>query len=125
MPALPSEAELIRFKTGRDESNLTNEIIDILFDEAEVTYASYSRKVVKQAVVVEVYRNLVASNREDVTYKQNETSENMSDISKGYAQDLAQAEEKLTQLIEGEKPVALRTAVMKKVPSRNRSFPNG
>lgn len=122
MPAQTNEATLVRFKTGDDASSLSTEIIDMLFDEAEAKYGSYSRNVIKQAVIVERYRNLVASSRQDVTYKQNETSENISDISKGYAQDLDREEAKLASMISSEGTPAYIVAT-RRIPSKNRDMP--
>lgn len=125
MPLSETEYASIRFITGTTEATLPNEILDMLFNVASDTYAAYSRGIWIQAILVSWYQNRVATYRTDVTYKQNETSENLTDIAKGYALDLENAKKELEDLIAAEKTVALRTTTIKKIPSRIRSFPNG
>lgn len=122
MPATETEMTLLRFKTKRDEEDLPDSIINMLFDEAEVRYAGKSRQVIQLAVRVEVLRSLVAEYRVDVSYKQNETSENLSDIAKGYAQDLAKAESDLEDLLK-DTQLAVGMGATRKVPKRNRETP--
>lgn len=122
MPASATEAKLIRFNTGRTESQLGQAILDMLYDKAETQYAAYSRDVVSQAVLVEVYRNLVATHRQDVNYKQNETSENLSDIAKGYAQDLEAAKAELNEMIESE-GVSAYIVSTRRIPSNRKDTP--
>ena len=125
MPAQGSEAALLRRKSGDSVTSLPDEDLDMLFEQAETDYVDYSRKVIFQAVLVERKRELLAVARKAVTYQLNETRENLSDIAKGLAEDLEKEEAKLAELISLEKPVALRTAVMKRIPTRIKGYPNG
>lgn len=122
MPATESEHTLIRYKVKRDESQLSHEIIDLLFDEAEADYLGKSRRVVKQAALVEVLRGLVAEYRTDTSYKQNQTSENLSDIAKGYAEDLAKAEATLEDMLSSETSFGYMAAT-RKMPVSKRDMP--
>lgn len=125
MPAQGNEAELLRRKTADNESTLTDEAIELLFDEAESDYVGYDRKVVFQAVVIARLDELYTASIRKVTYKKGETTENLSDMAKAFANKLADAKKKLDDLIVSTSLPALRTAVMKPIPSRRKSYPNG
>ena len=68
---------------------------------------------------------LLTASIPDVTYQQNETRENRTDIQKGLEGKLVRAQKRLDELLAVEKPIALRTAVMKVIPTRIKGYPNG
>src|SRR5688572_13343921 len=118
------EKKLLRRKTDDSLTSFPDEDVDLLFASAEETYSAYSREVQLQSVVVTRIDELWTAAMRDVTYKQNETSENLSDIAKNLKAKLDREQEKLDDLIAKSKPVALRTAVMKKIPTRIKGYPN-
>jgi hypothetical protein len=125
MPSQGTEAERVRRRTSDNTTTFPDEDVDLLFDQAEEDYAGYSRKVFFQAVVVTRLSELVVSASKAVTYQLNETRENLSDIAKILKDLLEDEQKKLDELLDLEKGVALRTAVMKPVPTRRKTYPNG
>lgn len=125
MPTTDTEQSLLWRKTGDTIASLPVDAIDLLFADAEEEYAAYSRRVQLQAVVVNRIDELWLSAAREVTYKQNETSESLSDIAKQLKAKLDREQTKLDDMVAAEKPVALRTAVMKKIPTRIKGYPNG
>jgi hypothetical protein len=116
---------LLRRKTNDSLTSFPDADVDLLFEEAAANYSDYSREVQLQAVVVARIDELWTASMTQVTYQQNETRENLSDIAKNLKEKLTLAKAKLDELIADSKPVALRTAVMKKIPSRIKGYPNG
>ena len=116
---------MLRRKTNDSLTSFPDEDVDLLFAEAESTYSTYSREVQLQAVVVTRIEELWTASMTQVTYQQNETRENLSDIAKALKEKLELAKKKLDELIADSKPVALRTALMKKIPTRVKGYPNG
>ena len=125
MVATSSEIALIQRRTGDTAASLGDADVQLLWSEAESNYADYSRDVWKQAVIVARREELWMAASAQVTYKQNEASENLSDIAKQLKQLYDDAKKKLDDLIASEKPVALRTAVMKRIPTRRKTYPSG
>lgn len=125
MPAQGTEAQRVRRRTSDTDTTFPTDDVNLLFDQAEEDYAAYSRRVIFQAVVIARLKELVIAASKSVTYQLNETRENLSDIAKILAEQLKEEEAALDELISLEKPVALRTAVMKRVPSRIKGYPNG
>jgi hypothetical protein len=125
MPAQGTEYVLLLRKTSDSETSLPAEDADLLFDEAESNYSGYSRSVILQAVVVARLTELWTEAAKHVTYQTNELRESLSDIAKALEKRLDKAEAKMEELLNLEKGVALRTAVMKPVPTRRKTYPNG
>lgn len=125
MPAQGTEAQLVRRKTSDSDSTFPDTDVDLLFNEAETNYSGYSRQVITQAVVVSRLEELWTESTKHVTYQSNELRENLSDIAKNLKDRIDAAKAKLDELIKLEKGVALQTAVMKKIPSRIKRYPNG
>jgi len=125
MPITSTEAKLIRRKTADTATSFPDEDVDLLFDDAESIYSDYSRDVILQAVLVARLEELWTASISSVSYKENESSENLSDIAKMLEKRKQDAETRLKELISKETPVALRTAVMKRIPTRSRTFPDG
>jgi acyl-CoA reductase-like NAD-dependent aldehyde dehydrogenase len=125
MPAQGTEAQLVRRATGDNETSFPNDDVDLLFDKAESDYSGYSRKVIFQAVLVYRLRELTTSAAKRADYKLNETEEKRSQTAKALMELFEDAKEDLEELLKLEKGVALRTAVMKKIPSRIKGYPNG
>lgn len=125
MAATNDEITLILRRTGDTSASFGNESVQLLWSEAESKYAGYSRDVWKQAVIVARREELWMAAASLITYKQNEASENLSDMPKMLKQLYEDAKGKLDELISGEKPIALRSAVMKCVPTRKKSYPSG
>lgn len=125
MPTTDTEKKLLRRETGDSLTSFPDADVDLLFSKAETEYATYSHPVQVQAVAVYRIEELLTASIPDVTYQQNETREQRSDIAKGLESKLARAQKKLEELIAKETPVALRTAVMKKIPTRIKGYPNG
>ena len=115
----------MRRKTNDSLTSFPDADIDLLFADAESTYSAYSHEVQLQVVVVTRIEELWTASMTSVTYQQNETRENLSDIAKNLKEKLALAKAKLDELISNATPIALRTAVMKKIPTRIKDYPNG
>lgn len=103
------ERQMLRYKTGHNDQSLPDATLDMLWAQAEADYAGQSQRVMRQAVVVELYRNLLAEARKHVNYRMNQQQENLSDIAKGLQADLTRESQLLAQLLVGEKRPALRT----------------
>jgi hypothetical protein len=125
MPAQDNEATLVRYKTTDNETSFPDDVVNLLFDEAEVTYAGYSRTVIVQAVVISRLEAIWTESTKHVTYQANELRENLSDTAKNLKDRIEAAKAKLDELIGREKGIALRTAVPKRVPTRIKGYPNG
>jgi hypothetical protein len=125
MATTDTEKQILRRKTGDSLTSFPDEDVDLLFADAEDEYSAYTRKVQLQAVVVRRIDELWTAAMRQVTYQQNETRENLSDIAKNLKAKLDDERKKLDEMIENSKPVALRTAVMKKIPTRIKGYPNG
>jgi acyl-CoA reductase-like NAD-dependent aldehyde dehydrogenase len=125
MPAQGTEAQRIRRKTADSEASFPGADVDLLFDQAEEDYADYSRKVIFQSVVVSRLKELGAAASKRADYKLNETEEKRNQTFKALMDLIEDAEKELEELIGKEKGVALRTAVMKRIPSRIKGYPNG
>jgi hypothetical protein len=123
MPAQGNEATLIRRKTGDTSASFSDADIDLLFDEAESSYSGYSRSVIFQAVVVARLEELWTAALVQVTYKQNEASENLSDIAKALEKRFRQASAKLDNLIASEKAPAVGFASIRYFPTRDKDVP--
>lgn len=121
----PTDAERTRarFKTGDDDTSLPNDIIDLLFEEAEEEYPGKTRKVIIQAVNVLRRENLLMQACKNVTYRQNEATENLSDIAKGMAADLEKERAKLDEMVKDEDGPIGYVGAIRKVPTRRREEP--
>lgn len=123
MPAQSGEAEFVRLETTDTEDSLPGDAIDPMFDKAEVDYDGYSREVIVQAVVVMRLRQLWLVASREVTYKQNETSENLSDMAKNLKPIFDDAKKKLDELVAKEKAPAVAFGKLRKIPKPRREYP--
>lgn len=123
MPAVDNEAKLIRRKTGDVPASFGDTDINLLFDEAESSYSGYSRKVIFQAVIVARLEELWTASLSLVTNKQNEASENLSDIPKALEKRFKHAESKLSNMIDSEKTPAVAFVHIRRVPSSQKDVP--
>lgn len=82
MPASADERATYRRKLGYSITAISDADIDAVFDYVEAIYLgeNYSRNVIVQAAVVEGRSNLLAEAAKRASYKQNESSEQTSDI---------------------------------------------
>ena len=125
MPTTDTEKKLLRREKGDSLTSFPDEDVDLLFSKAETEYSVYSHQVQLQAVAMYRIDELLTASIPDVTYQQNETRENRTDIQKGLEGKLVRAQKRLDELLAVEKPIALRTAVMKVIPTRIKGYPNG
>jgi arginine deiminase len=113
----------LRRETGDSLTSLLDEDVDLLFSKAETEYSAYSQQVKLQAVVVYRIDELLTASIPDVTYQQNETRENRSDIAKGLEGKLARARKRLDELIADEKAPAVAFGKMRKIPKPRKEYP--
>jgi arginine deiminase len=123
MPTTDIEKKLLRRETGDSLTSLLDEDVDLLFSKAETEYSAYSQQVKLQAVVVYRIDELLTASIPDVTYQQNETRENRSDIAKGLEGKLARARKRLDELIADEKAPAVAFGKMRKIPKPRKEYP--
>jgi hypothetical protein len=113
----------LRRKTNDSSTSFPDEDVDLLFASAEDEYGTYSRSVQLQAVVVMRIDELWTASMTQVTYQQNETRENLSDIAKNLEKKLELAKAKLDELISKGSSPAVIIAAARRVPNRNRELP--
>jgi hypothetical protein len=87
------ERERLRKDIGADENSLTNTDADEIFTEAGEEYAAAGQ--IKAATRVIAIKRLMANAAKLTTYRQNESTENLSDVFKHLEKLLAQWEKEL------------------------------
>jgi hypothetical protein len=100
MPA--TEAQRRRFRTAvgdTDETKFTDEQIDDLFDDVSDDHPDGSSKTLYAAAVVAGFESLLAQAAERVSYQQNESQEDLSDLTKNYEKALKYWSDKLNGCI--------------------------
>ena len=117
------EQQRIRRKTGDTVSDFGDEALDLVFTEASELYASYTRTVWLQAVVVMRLEERIIEHAEDVTYQQNETRENLSDVPKVLERSLARAKKQLDAIVSAQTSPAVAIGRLRTVPTRAREEP--
>lgn len=118
-----TEQQRIRRKTGDTTTSFPDEDMDLVFVEASEVYASYTRPVWVQAVVVMRLRELWLVASRSVTYQQNETREQLSDMAKNLKALWEAEKERLDDLIDAQKPPAVAIGRIRRVPTRTREEP--
>lgn len=114
---------MLRRRTNDSLTSFPDEDVDLLFEDAESKYSAYSREAQLQTVVVTRIEELWTASITQVTYKQNETSENLSDIAKNLKAKLDMARKKLDEVIYSEQSPAVAIATLRKVPSYKKEYP--
>lgn len=97
--------------------------IDLLFEDIESEYSAYSHAVHLQVLVVRRTEELWTSSLREVTYQQNETRENLSDIAKGLKDKLEKAQKKLDDLLAAEALPAVAIGTLRKIPATRKEYP--
>lgn len=118
-----TEQKRIQRKTGDTVTDFPDEDIDLLFAEASELYSAYNRTVWLQAVVVMRLEERIIEHAESVTYQQNETREQLSDITKALERSLARAKQQLDDLISVQQGPAVAIGSIRRVPTRTREEP--
>ena len=124
MPTTLTEQKLLRRKTGDTQTSFPDEDVDLLFADIADEYSAYSRRVQLQAVVVARVGELYTASIREVTYQQNETRENLSDIAKALEKKLAREQAKLDDMMLGETYPPVSIGKMKRVPTYIKRYPN-
>lgn len=123
MPTTLVEQKRIRRKTGDTVTSFGDEDMDLVFTEASELYASYTRTVWLQAVVVMRLRELWLGASRSVTYQQNETRENLSDIPKNLKALWEQEKKALEEMVDAQKAPAVAIGRIRRVPTQTREEP--
>lgn len=131
MPATETQKQRFRNAVGdTDSTKFTDNQIDDLFDAASEDYPDGSSKTLFAAAVVGGFESLLAQAAERVSYQQNESQEDLSDLTKNYKEALKYWSEKLKTCVSDDVAAAASTtlAVWKPVKSqtekRSRRYPD-
>lgn len=116
MAATAAQRTRLRFELGHDATSLPDADANAIWDWAVADYGSYDADVWMAAAVLIGRKNLLAQARKQVTYKAGQSSENLTDIAKGLAEDIARDEKKLEEAIQKNSPAAKIVATRKKPP---------
>lgn len=103
----------------------SNDEVDTLYTEADADYSSYSESVIRIATVLLGYETLMADAIKQVTYLQNDSRIDASDLSRNMRLWVAEWRKKLDMAIrEDGSSSIVRTGVTKRVPARSKEFPD-
>jgi hypothetical protein len=111
----------LRLDTGTDDTSLIDDEIDAIYVTAENLYSDATAADAYARVVV--FRRLLAQAAARTTYKQNQSSENLSDLFDHYKAMLAVWESTLSSA-SGLAIGAVLLGRTKRVPSRWKEHPN-
>lgn len=121
--ATETQREQLRLDTGTDETSLTNDEIDDIYTAAATLYDDSGPQDAYARVVV--FRRLLAQAAPRASYKQNQSSESVSDLFDHYKQMLAYWEGKLKEEIAAVSANGkMRWGTMKKTPTRLEEYPD-
>lgn len=122
---MASEAQraALRADTGTDSTSLGDDEIDTIYTDSEVLYTA-TTSIDSYARVV-VFRRLMAQAAPRTSYKQNQSSENLSDLFTHYQKMVAFWQDELaTAEVDAQALGAVRISQMKRVPTRTKEWPN-
>ncbi len=125
MPATVDEKNLLRAEFNGTPESLSDGYLDALYNAAESEYVSDSRLVQTASVKVQIAKSIRNRAMTMVTTKVGERQENLSDIAKATQAVVVEYQGRLDHqiAIDGSGGNS-RIAVMKKVPSREREYPD-
>lgn len=123
MPATSLERQRLRLETGDDPNSLPDAEVDALFDIAEAEYAARSRSVHYAFARLLRRQNLLAHARKQADYSANESSERLSQIANGLAQDVTRDAQALLDVLAAEQP-AFGIGKGRRVPPRHKEQPH-
>jgi hypothetical protein len=113
----------LRSDTGTDATSLPDAEIDAIYEDGESKYSDATSADAYARVVV--FRRLMAQAAPRTSYKQNQSTESLSDMFKAYADLLKQWESALAEaVIAASTSGAARWGGMKKKPTRLKEFPD-
>ena len=102
-----------------------NTEIDTLYTETDADYSTYSEGVIRIATVLLGYEALMADAVKQVTYLQNDSRIDGSDLSKNMMKWIDTWRKKLEDAMRADGSSSIvRTGVTKRVPSRSKEFPD-
>ncbi len=122
MPASAEQLAVIRLKIGDSGVVVfTDPELNALWDDAALGHED--ERVILQQTVVDALEALLADSAKRVTYRQNESQENLSDVFKHLEKLHSKHQARLTSLLESTQSVA-RLGHMKPTPSRLKEYPD-
>ena len=122
MATTAAQKSRLRRDTGADATSLPDDTIDDLFDEAAELYTDTATIAAYTRVLV--INGLLSSAAKAVTYRQNESTENQSDIFKHLKDLLKLWEDKTDDAIEAASTSgAARFGSVRRKPARVREYP--
>ena len=118
-----TEKSRLRRDTGSDDSSLEDEVIDAIFVEAAERYADTATATAYTRVLA--IQGILASSAKLTSYKQNESSENLSDVFKHLKDLLAIWEAKVEDAIAAaaSSSGAARFGGLRRKPAKVREYP--
>jgi len=131
MAITPTETEISRLRRqlALNETQLPDDEIQALYTEAEELYplATYSRAVIFAAVRLQGAKDLLAEVAQRVTYSQNQSREQLSDLTKNVKELVRLYTDELAELLNTENPALppARWGWTKTTPSVKLEYPNG
>jgi len=104
----------------------TNTEVDALYGESDIDYVNNSENVKKIATVVLGYEALMADAIKQVTFLQNDSRIDASDLPKMMLRWMKFWQAKLNTELEGDPSTSgsVRTGVTRRIPSRQKEFPD-
>jgi gas vesicle protein len=123
MAVTQTQIDRLRRDTGTDETSLPDEDIQDIFDEADEKYTDTATAAAYTRVLT--IQSLLASSARLATYRQNESSENLSDIFKHLKELLKVWEEKTDDAITAAagSSGAARFGSVRRKPATIREYP--
>lgn len=122
---MASEAQraALRADTGTDSTSLGDDEIDTIYTDSGALYTATTSIDAYARVVV--FRRLMAQAAPRTSYKQNQSSENTSDLFKHYQSMVAFWQDELaTAEVDVAALGAVRISKMRRVPTRSREWPD-
>lgn len=116
-----SSADRLRRDIGASEAALSDEDAADLIEEAGETYADAATAAAYARVLA--LQGILASSAKLTSYKQNESTENLSDIFKHVKELLSVWEDKVTEAIDSAGSGAARFGGIRLKPARIREYP--
>ena len=124
MAATAAELTSIRLAIGdTSEATFTDLELQAIWDDSVDQHTIADRRVVRYQVIVDCFDAILVDSAKMATYRQNSAAENLSDIFKALMKLRDKHQKKLDAAIAGTQS-AVKLGVMKKVPTREKEWPD-
>jgi hypothetical protein len=125
MSATATELTLIRMYIGDSDSNVfTDAELQAFWADADAKHTTTDRRVLRIQVEVDALSAIMADAAKRVSYRSNESSENMSDVFKHLATLKGQREKELSDALSNATGGSTRVGRPKRKPRRTKEWPD-